>query len=316
VKLDDLDSRLVPRMAQKLRALVDSAGDRRQRTGQAVRRTASAVLEQSPDGPLARLDDRFAARGPLGLLRDVPQLGMLLVAAVFLAGSGVALERSGSQNRADNARQRAEATIPTTLGPAPGTKVAVYLAETRKRAVVVSAAAPDGTYSALISFSSYVTAPQAKALLADLTVSKVLAHVKAPNAEVLPIPIPVDLVTDVSVSFAAIAKRKLTDRKEFLNLAGTITGQSKEERQFRAFYTESAKTAAIEAKAYGGACACIFAALVHGKARDLAALPALKGIRAVDIGGGSDDTLQLQPLLPEQTVTVTRPVTPPTGNGA
>ena len=71
-----------------------------------------------------------------------------------------------------------------------------------------------------------------------------------------------------------------------------------------------------EARAYGQDCACLFGALVRGQARDLAALPALHGVRAVDIGGGDLDTLQLQPLLPEQKVTVTRPLTPATGNGA
>lgn len=317
MKLDELDQRFVPRMAEKLRAFVDGATERQTRTGEALRRTSSSVLRPSQDGALVRLDNRFASRGPLALLRDVPQLGLLLVAAVFLTGSGVALERSGSQNRADTARQQAEAAIPTTLGPAPGTKVATYLAATRKRAVVVSSVAPDGTYTALVSFSDYLTPQQTAKLLGDLEVHKVLAHVKLPNAEVLPIPISSGLVPDVTATFAGIAKRKLTDRKEFLNLAGSITGDTKEDRAFRTFYTQSAKTAALEAKAYGGpSCACLFAALVKGKARDLAALPALSGIRAVDIGGGSDDTLRLQPLLPEQTTTVTRPVTPAGGNGA
>jgi hypothetical protein len=317
VKLDDLDDRLVPRMAEKLRAFVDAAAERRSRMGQAVRHAATSVLRPSAAGPLARLDNRFAARGPLALLRDVPQLGLLLVAAVFLTGSGVALERSGNQNRADTARQQAEAAIPTTLGPAPGTQVATYLAETRKRAVAVSQVSPDGRYTALVSFSSYLTPQQTEKLLGELTVNKVLAHVKLPNAEVLPIPISTGLVPEVTAAFAAVATRKVNDRKEFLSLAGSITGDTKEDRAFRVFYTDSARTAGLEAVAYGKkSCACLFAALVKGKARELAALPSLAGIRAVDIGGGSADTLRLQPLLPEQTTTVTRPISPAGGNGA
>jgi hypothetical protein len=316
VRLDELDERFVPRMAERLRRFVDTAAERRARAGQAVRRTAAAVATPAAAGRLVRLDERYASHGPLALLRDVPQLGLLLVAAVFLTGSGVALERSGSQNRAETARQQADAAIPTTLGPAPGTNVAAYLAATRKRAVVVSSVAPDDTYTALVSFSSYLTPQQTRLLLGELEVRKVLAHVKLPNAEVLPIPISSDLVPDVTVTFAAVAKRKVRDRKEFLSLAGSITGDTKEDRAFRTFYTESAKTAGLEAAAYGKTCACLFAALVRGKARDLAALPALSGIRAVDIGGGDDDTLRLQPLLPEQTTTVTRPLTPAGGNGA
>jgi hypothetical protein len=171
-------------------------------------------------------------------------------------------------------------------------------------------------YIALISFSRYLTAEQTQSLLGDLQVRKVLAHVQLPAAEVLPIPIASTVVEDVGVTFAAVSKRKVRDRKEFINLAASITGQTKEEQQFKAFYLDAAATALKEAGAYGKNCACLFGALVRGKARDLAALPALPGVRAVDIGGGDVDTLQLQPLLPEQKVTVTRPLTPATGNGA
>jgi hypothetical protein len=316
VRLDDLDARLVPRLAAGLRSAVDRAGDWRGRVAGSVRRTTTALLDPALTAPLRRLDDRYAARGPLALLRDVPQLGVLLIAAVFLAGSGVALQRSGSAHRAAGAQQLVDAAIPTTLGPAPGTKVAFYLDATRKRAVLISRTAPDHTYAALVSFSRYLTPEQTRLLLGDLEVTKVLAHVRLPNAEVLPIPVTTTLVPDLDVAFAAISKRKVRDRKEFVNLAATITGATKEERQFRAFYTDAAATAGREAAAYGSGCACVFAALVRGKARDLAALPALSGVRAVDIGAGADDTLQLQPLLPEQTVTVTRPATPAQGNGA
>ena len=316
MKLDDLDQRLVPRLAARLRAFVDAAADRRDRAADRVRATTAAVLQPAPDSRLRALDDRYAGRGPLALMRDVPQLGLLLVAAVFLSGSFVALERAGDRTRAGSERASGEPEIPTTLGPAPGTKVAAYIAATRRRAVIVNSTSPDHTYTALISFSSYLTAAQAQSLLGDLQVRKVLAHVQLPSAEVLPIPIASTVVEDVGVTFAAVSKRKVRDRKEFLNLAASITGQTKEEQQFKAFYLDAAATALKEAGAYGKSCACVFAALVRGKARDLAALPALSGVRAVDIGGGDDDTMQLQPLLPEQKVTVTRPLTPASGNGA
>lgn len=316
MRLDDLDARYLPGLAGRLRALVDAAAARRGQAATAVRRSTRGLLHPAPDAPLRRLDDRFAARGPLALLRDVPQLGLLLVGAVLVAGSGVALQRSGTQRQAASTRQLVDATIPTTLGPAPGTKVAAYLAATRRRAVLVSQAAPDHTYTALVSFIRYLTPEQSQLLLGELEVKKVLAHIRLPEAEVLPIPVTSGLVSDVRVTFTAVSKRKVRDRKEFLNLASSISGATKEERQFRAFYTAAAATAGKEAAAYAGTCPCLFAALVRGKARDLAALPALSGVRAVDIGGGDDDTLQVLPLLPEQTVTVTRPATPANGNGA
>lgn len=312
MKLDDLDARL----AVRLRTFIDAVGDRRARTASSLRRTTTAVVQPAASSPLRRLDDRFASRGPLALFRDVPQLGLLLIAAVFFAGSGVVLARSGSTHREAAARQQAEATIPSTLGPAPGTSIAAYVAATRKRAAVLSQVAPDGMYAALVSFSRYLTPDQTRLLLGQLEVRKVLAHVQLPGAEVLPIPITSTLAQDTAATFTAISQRKLRDQKEFVDLAATITGDTKEEQQFKVFYADAARTAAKEAAAYGPGCSCLFAALIRGKARDLASLPALSGVRAVDIGAGNDDTLQLQPLLPEQTTTVTRPVTPAQGNGA
>lgn len=316
MRLDDLDDRLLPRLAARLRALVDGAASRRRRGTAAVRRTTRAVLDPAGQGPLRRLDDRFARRGPLALLRDVPQLGLLLVAAVFLAGAGVALYQSDANSRTDTVRRQVETALPTTLGPAPGANIAAYVAGTRQRAAALSQGAPDRVYTALVSFSRYLTADQTRLLLGQLEVAKVLAHVQLPNAEVLPIPVTSALAADVRTTFAAVSTRKIRDRKEFLGLAATITSTAKEEAQFRAFYLDAARTAGKEAAAYATDCACLFAALVRGKARELAALPALSGVRAVDFGGGNDDTLQLQPLLPEQKVTVTRPATPSQGKGA
>jgi hypothetical protein len=315
-RLRTADDRLVPLVAARLRVLVDDAAARRARGRDALRRVGARVTDPSTAAPLRRLDERLADRGPLALLRDVPQLGLLVVAAVFLAGSGVALEQSGSNRRAADARAQVAASIPTTLGPAPGTSVVAYLAATRKRARMISAQSPDGLYTALVSFNRYLTPSQAVLLLGDLEVHKVIAHAHIVGAEVVPIPVTTNVVQDVSVMFTAIAKRKLRDRKEFLNLGSSISGTSKEDLQFKAFYADAARTAAREASAYEKNCACLVGALVRGKARDLAALPALSGVRAVDIGGGDDDTLQLQPLLPEQTKTVTRPVTGVQGNGA
>ncbi|MBK5308037.1 MAG: hypothetical protein JJD92_15230 [Frankiaceae bacterium] len=315
MKLDELDERFVPRMAVRLRRFLDAAAERRSRAVDGARELAAGVLAPSATSPLRRLDDRYAARGPLALLRDVPQLGLLLIAAVFVAGSGIALERSGQRNAASK-ESSPDALIPTSLGPDPGTKVAAYIAATRKRAVLLSTGSPDGVYTALVSFTSYQTAEQARRLLGDLHVTRVLAHVQLPAAEVLPIPVTSALVEDVGVTFAEISKRKLRDRQEFVNLATSITGTTKEEVQFKAFYTEAARTAAKEAAAYGKSCACLFAALVRGKARDLAALPSLPAVRAVDIGAGEPDTLQIKPLLPEHKVTVMKPIQPTQNNGA
>ncbi|MCA1712675.1 MAG: hypothetical protein LC789_13995 [Actinobacteria bacterium] len=309
MKLDDLDDKLVPRAAEKLRDLLDRTGDGRSKV-------TGALLEPSPRSPLRRLDDRYASSGPLALLRDVPQLGLLLVAAVFLAGAAVALARSGGQQRQATAQQQIDATTPTALGPEIGTSVAAYVDGVRKRAVLVSQTSPGTTYTAYVTFSKYLTPEQVRAALGELQVNKVVVHAKLPVADVLPVAV-TDLVPDAKKLFADLARKKATEAKEFTSLASSITGQSKDEQQFKAFYTSAAVQAARERKVYSGSCACLIAALVRGTAAELAALPAVSGIRAVELGGRvADDSLLIRPLAPEQTGTVTKIATPTGGNGA
>lgn len=309
MKLDDLDSKLVPKAAEKLRDLLD-------RTGEGRSKVTGALLEPSPRSPLRRLDDRYASSGPLALLRDVPQLGLLLVAAVFLAGAGVALARSGGAQRQATAQQQIDATAPSALGPEIGQSIDTYVDTARKRAVLVSQTSPGTTYTAFVSFSRYLTAEQARAALGELQVTKVLVHPQLPVADLLPVTV-TDLVPDLTKLYADLAKKKAEEAKEFTTLSASITGQSKDELQFKAFYTSAAQQATREAKAYRASCPCLIGALVRGTAAELAALPAVSGIRAVELGGReSDDSLLVRPLAPEQTGTVRKIATPTGGNGA
>ena len=314
MKLNDLDERLVPRLAARLRAFVDGTGERKQ---QAREKVHDALLEPSPRSPLRRLDDRYASSGPLALLRDVPQLGLLLVSAVFLTGAGVALARSGDQQRAESAQQQIDATAPTALGPEVGANIDEYLSSTRQRALLVSRQSPDGEYTALVSFRAYLTPQQAQAAVGELKVTKVVLHAKLPTADVLPVAV-ADLVPDVRKVYADVVKRKTVEATEFRKLASSIEAKSKEEEQFKAFYVAAAQQSAKEAAAYKGNCACIIAALIRGQAKALAALPSVPTIRAVEVGSrqADDDTLLIRPLAPEQTGIVKKIVTPTGGNGA
>ena len=313
MKLNDLDERLVPRLAAKLRGLVDGASERQ---GRAREKVTGSLLEPDPRSPLRRLDDRFASSGPLALLRDVPQLGLLLVSAVFLTGAGVALARSGEQQRAETAQQQIDTTAPTELGPAVGTNIDDYIAKARERAVMVSKQSPDGVYTAFVSFSKYLTPEQAAMALGELEVTKVVLHAQLPTADVLPVDVE-DLLPDVRKVYADIVKRKGLDVTEFTKLARSIEPKSKEEEQFKSFYVAAAAQASREIKAYRSNCACIIGALVRGPARELAALPAVAGIRAVEVGSRQvDESLTVRPLAPEQTGTVKKINTPTGGNGA
>lgn len=215
--LRGLDDRLLPRLARSLRDAVETVVTRGRQVSEALRGAAATV--RTPVAPLQRLDDRFARRGILGLLGEIPQLGLLLIAAVFFAGAGVALARSGAPGGARQLQAALDATTPNLLGPPPGSRVAAYVEQTRRHSVMIARTDPDGVYTALVSFAAYRTPEQAGALLGKLRVSEVLAHLAVPNAEVFPIPVTSGLLPDVRAQFATIVKRRLQDRREFTNLA-------------------------------------------------------------------------------------------------
>ena len=313
-RLREVDDRLVPRVAAKLGTGVDAAGERRRRARARVRSAGGALFEDR--GPLRRLDDRYASSGPLALLRDVPQLGLLLVAAVFVTGAGVALARSGGEQRTVSTQRQIDASAPAALGPDVGTSVDAYVAQARKRAAVVSQGSPDGVYTAFVSFSTYLTPTRARLALGELQVDKVILHAHLPTADVLPVSV-TQMVPDIRKISEDVVRRKTQDATEFEKLARSITPKSKEEKQFQTFYLEAARQARQEAAAYKGDCTCVIGALVRGQARELAALPAISGIRVVELGGRKDDdALLLRPLAPEQTGIVKKIATPTGGNGA
>lgn len=316
MRLHDLDDRLVPRIAARLRALVDGAEEGRTAARRRVYGVNRSLLDPDPRSPLRRLDDRFASSGPLALLRDVPQLGLLVVSAVFLAGAGVALARSGGEQRVASTQQQIDSTAPTALGPEIGTNIDAYVAASRKRAVLVSRGSADGVYTALVSFSTYLTPKQTRLTLGQTQITKVLLHAPLPSADVLPIDVS-NFLPETRKLYADIARRKAQDVAEFTKLAGSIQAQSKEEEQFKAFYLMAAAQAAREVRAYRGDCACVIAVLVRGPARELAELLSIARVRAVEIGGRDlDETLLIRPLAPEQKGIVRKIATPTAGNGA
>jgi len=107
-------------------------------SGAPGRHSASASPPPSPRSRLLRLDDRFAARGPLALLRDVPQLGLLLIASIFLAASALAFTRRtpprpvAAAGPVSAPSQPTGSTDPlaapvTRVGPVDGTPVPGYV---------------------------------------------------------------------------------------------------------------------------------------------------------------------------------------------
>ena len=311
-RLRELDAELVPRLAAALRSLLDRGRRRAD--------VARAVTSPSGSGALRRLDDRYASAGPLALLRDVPQLGLLLVAAVFLAGAGVALARS-SPDRAPQPQQVAgEQALPLELGPPVGADVDDHFATARARVLALSQDAPDDAFLALVSLVDELTPAQAAGLVAGSDLAVRRAYVRAPvggSAEVLPVETPGEVAADLTALFSATADRRAEEQRELELLAASITAVNDSERRFKDLYVADARTKGQEAAAYRTACACVLALVVEGTARQLAELTARPSVRGLEVArrGAELTALQVDALPPEVTGVRPAPVTTVPGGG-
>ena len=311
--LRDLDDRVVPRLATWLRTRVDAA---RTRPSPSSSSGDPSGPEASARGFLRRLDDRYASSGPLALLREVPQVGLAVAAALFLTGAGVAVARGGGGDSVDRGAQTAQAR--TALGPAAGTAVPDYVARVGERAVALSAEAPDDVHVGLVSLTRYVQPEELASLLDGLEVRR--AYLAVPSTdpgEVLAADVQ-DVVGDLRGLYAATAARRAEDREEFIRTSRGIVATTPAEIASRDSYELAARVAGREAAAYRAGRPCVFAAVVEGPARVLAALPAFDGVRAVELApaGTGLSELRVRPLPPEQTGTVTTGEVPrpgPTG---
>lgn len=301
--LKDLDARLVPRLAAGLRGLLDGAGRRREIARDAARQRAQALVAAPSKGVLGRLDDRYASSGPLKLLRDVPQLGVLLVAAVFLAGTGAALALSGPEQVRERQQAQQEAALPLTLGPAVGADIDAHFAQARERAVDLSRSDPEENYLALVSLNKGLTPEETGELLQESGLDVRRAYLRAPipgDPEEILFQTPSDIVSGLQQVFSEIAARKGKEQQDLLGTARTITAGTPEEAEFRKLYEADARTAGQEAAAYRTGCPCVFALIVEAGAGELAELPALPVVRGVEVAprGAELSMLDIDPLSP------------------
>ena len=321
MSLKDLDARVVPRMAAGLRALLDGSAARREAAREAARRRAQSLVAAPGKGALGRLDDRFASSGPLKLLRDVPQLGLLLVAAVFLAGTGAALALSGPEQVRERQQAEQEAALPLTLGPAVGDQIDAHFAATRERAVDLSRRDPDRRYLALVSLNKGLTPEETGRLLQESDLEVRRAYLRAPlpgEPEEIVFETPGDIVPALEQVFSEIATRKAKEQQDLLGTARTIEAGTPEEEEFKRLYEADARIAGQEAAAYRTGCACVFALVVEAGAGELAELPALPVVRGVELAprGAELSALDIRPLSPRDQGVVPPPGTRTPGDGS
>lgn len=263
---------------------------------------------------LRDLDDRFASSGPLGLVRDVPQLGLLVVVVVFL--SGVLVARSNDE--AQSSRLRGDAGAPVMLGPPVGSGIEEYFTAVRERTAAVADSDAKGRFVALVSLSDERTPAQAQQLVVqnDLAVRRI--YLRAPDggelSEVLPVDTPSeDVVGAARQAYEQTARRKRDEQRELISLAQSIEPTTDEEAGFKTFYEQAARTAEAEAAAYGSGCTCVFALVVQAPAARLAALTTMPGVRGVELAprGAKLSDLEVLPLPPDATGVVEPPAPTP-----
>jgi hypothetical protein len=319
VNLRELDDRVLPVLARRLQRAPrpspppaapvpeQPVGGEGQVAARPARGPAPVILR------LREVDDRYA-RGPLALVREIPQLGFLFLAVLLLVSGASVLQRRSDDAAGGPGRSGIEgpaspgADGDLTLGPVLGDDVPTYLAESQqslqRRA---DGADADEPAWAVVSFRSYLGPDQVASTLRDPRAAFVLFRVppkagtQAEPSE--PIPVGKDTATGIRSAFAAVARGKLEEAEGFDELARTSENDPAFQEAYRADAAQRRAEAAVLAKG----CACVFAALVRATPKELLALSTVPEVRVVDLApaGAELDTLQVRGLLPEEKVTVT-----------
>jgi hypothetical protein len=299
--LRDLDRRVVPVAARALRRLLDRAelvrgrADRQARRGSAA---ASAAVRQ--------IDDRALASGPLAVLRDVPQLALLVVAAVLLSGTAAAVLLDEPDPTPATPAASSSFGQVTRLGVPPGGDVELYLAQSRVVLDDLARRLPVARLFAVVHLSRYVEAAQVPALLEGTDPERVYLRASSagPDAEIVAVPVQAPtLATVLPALCTATSQRKAEDAANFTTLADSVAPQTREEQLSRNDFQSEAVRAQAESQAYAGACAASFAAVVEAPAAVLRELVDRDGVRGVEPAPAGIDLAELdvQPLLPETT---------------
>jgi hypothetical protein len=310
VNLRDLDREVLPRIAGVVQRL--------------FRRDVHGRL--GPTGPapfilqLRRLDDRHASSGALGFLREVPQLGALLIAVLLLGSGGIVLQRMDRTPADDTVAVRdspkvrcaADAPDGTALGAPFGVKVKTYVAQASGRLTALAKTCPTATRFAVVSLRSYVTPADAGRLLAEVTATEVSFRVPGGGAEQMQAQdAPVRAFrTDAEAAFKRAAQAEQKEADKLINSSESQSLKNSPLKSDRVQYAYNQQQIALHqqrARALRGNCACVFSMTVEGTVRNLVALRRMKAVRLVDplpVTLTADQILSAEPLWPEDKVTV------------
>lgn len=314
-RLRRLDDRLVPKLARATRRVATTAARTHRVAVSAIPRRRAEPT--APSGPAAavlrlrRLDDRWARRGPLAVLRELPQVGAFVLAVLVLVSGATVLQRS--EPRSDLVAETPVDTPPDApgadtgetalVGPDIGDDVRDYVDDADRRLRDRFVDDPAERSFAVISFDRYLTPDEVAKILTDVGAFRVFFKVSAPGLQTEIQETPVKrLVPDLLAAYRRVATQRRADVAPLLEMARTT-----DDPEFKSFYEATAKAYETEIRQLSGPCACVFGAVTVAGNDMLRTLRGRLDVRVVDLGprGVTFDGLTFRALLPEERVTVT-----------
>ncbi|MHB8452853.1 MAG: hypothetical protein ACYDAQ_20720 [Mycobacteriales bacterium] len=332
-RLRALDDRALPPLGARLLRAAERAGRLATRTAQWV-----DEVRQRPGGPprrlrdlpgrlrqyppsrqaLDRLDDRFAGRGLLAVLRDVPQVGFIVIAMLLVAGAaGSAIDHSQSSAAPGAAVSEscglAYAVAGSAyVGPPVGTLLASYVAARTALLLRCALAHPDQQVLAVVSLQAPVTPDAAAGIFGPLPLSRVYLQVPGHPARSYDVTGPAPQA--VTIADTVTATELAADAALQQQQADTVTGTDPTEVQGKAFLLMIARHERAEAAELRAGCACLYGAVLTSSLAELRALAGAGQVRLVDPAplGTTLSAGTLLPLLPSDTgVATPEPVPAP-----
>lgn len=295
--LRDLDRRVLPDAARRLRTALDRVDQARHRAAAALGRGAEGVAAWG-----RRADDRFASTGPLAVLRDVPQVALLLVAAVFVGGAFAAVQLAEPSSPRTPQGDGARVAV---LGVPPGRDVDAHLDAAGRALEALAQNRPDTRYLALVSLADFLPVAELTQLASTVDVQRV--YLRAPGVEGAElVEVPLAGVQSEQVLPALCAATQARGAANAASLREIADQRQPPDEQQRAQLLADADRSAAEAEAFAGECRTAFALVVEGEAVVLDALradPRVRGIEAAPAGVTVLD-LDVTPLDPTTTGTV------------
>ena len=305
-QLASLDQRFVAAAAPRVARAVDGAGAALRRT----KETTTGLVREVDLRDLNALDARYAAKGPLALFREIPQLMAILVGIVFVIGTiAAAHDLSNRQQSADDqtvsptdGSSSGPSGGPTSvivLGPSVGKPANDYLALAAKSLDDAAVAAPDEQRLALVTLSSYYRPDVVATIVSGIVVKR--AWVRDSAAGKLAPPMPVELTGDVAQGLKAFYARTAKGQGDAAGQYQQLADTTSNDPTYKAFYEQFASLSRKQAQAFGHDCACVYSFAVLATPTQLQQLRSRPGIRSIEVSGRGAklSDVDITTLLPE-----------------